>query len=312
MALCNAHYYGTRDPLGMQGDFTTSPEISQIFGELIGAWMSDTWERAGSPRGLLCELGPGRGTLMKDALRATHRHKPFHDNIAIRMIETSPHLRAVQQEHLSAAYPRISWHDTLESLPPLPLFLIANEFFDALPVHQYIRIRGTEEERKIDYREGSFCWADNGEVIREASPDSIAIVKQIAAHIKVYGGAALIIDYGYVNGSHGDTLQAVRHHAFTDVLRSPGEADLTAHVDFKALKDAAEKERVQVWGPTEQGVFLKRLGGELRAAALCENAPLESRNIILSGLERLVAPHQMGELFKVLAITSTLDKPAGF
>jgi len=312
MARCNAHYYATQEPFGAQGDFTTAPEISQIFGELVGAWLADQWQQMGRPQAVLAELGPGRGTLMKDALRATRAVAGFHDATDIHLVETSPRLCNVQQETLSGAHPRIVWRDSVDALPPLPLLLIANEFFDALPVEQYVKAGLTETQRTIGHEDESLVWVSEGAVMREASPASLAIMKQIAAHIRKYGGAALVIDYGYAGDARHDTLQALSKHKAADILASPGNADLTAHVDFGALLFAARQAGAQGWGIVEQGTFLKRLGAELRAVALCKSADATQREAILSGLERLVAPHAMGELFKVMAVTSTLEAPAGF
>jgi NADH dehydrogenase [ubiquinone] 1 alpha subcomplex assembly factor 7 len=312
MARSNAHYYAIRDPLGAKGDFITAPEISQIFGELVGAWCADSWERLGTPQALLCEVGPGRGTLMKDALRATRNIPSFHDKIDICLVETSPTLRQIQNKNLQGAHPRISWQDSLDNLPPLPLIIIANEFFDALPIEQFVKQGDEWEERKIGYKNNALFFFPEGGEIRETSTQSLAIMATIARHIKTYGGAALIIDYGYNGGLGGDSLQAVKQHEFIDVLQKPGEIDLTAHVDFDALLQTAANEGTRTFGAVEQGLFLKRLGVELRATALCKNAPPHIQHTILSGLERLVAPHQMGSLFKVIAVTSLVDKPAGF
>jgi NADH dehydrogenase [ubiquinone] 1 alpha subcomplex assembly factor 7 len=312
MARCNAQYYATRDPFGSTGDFITAPEISQIFGELMGAWLANAWIEMGSPKALLCELGPGRGTLMKDALRATRGVTGFHGALSLRLVETSPHLKAIQQKTLSGSHSRILWQETLDDLPPLPLLLIANEFFDALPVRQFIRAGLEEQERYIACEGKKLAWHPPGNIIRETSPMSLDITSRIAAHIHTYGGAALIIDYGYAGGTHADTLQAVRAHAYADPLEASGEADLTVHVDFAALSSAARKNGAYAYGPVEQGIFLKRLGAELRAHALCKAASPKQREAILSGLERLVAPHQMGRLFKALAVTSSLETPAGF
>lgn len=332
MEACNTHYYATRDPFGTQGDFTTAPEISQIFGELIGAWLASAWQQLGNPKAVLCEVGPGRGTLMKDILRATRNVPQFHASIRVRMIETSPTLTALQRKTLNNAHGDIEWKTSLDDLPSLPLLLVANEFFDALPIHQFLQ---NGEERRIGLKEDTFCWLQEGAVTREASPASLAVMQVIARHIKTHSGAALVVDYGYDtrhrepeakqssftdkldrvvanaprdNGNR-DTLQALKNHQFVDILSTPGEADLTAHVDFGALQQQAVGLRTHY---TTQGEFLRRLGAELRAATLCKNASSEQQKTILSGLERIVAPSQMGELFKVLAITSSLDKPAGF
>ncbi len=308
MDICVSHYYATKNPFGKEGDFITAPEISQIFGELIGAWMQNAWQSLGSPAATLCEIGPGRGTLMKDALRATAAGN-FHSFIDVKLIENSLALREVQANNLGAMHSRIAWLEDIEELPPMPLLLIANELFDALPIEQYLE-NGTK--RKVVCHDDVLVFHPNGKVVREESPASVKLMKQIAEHIKQYGGAALIIDYGYNTEEHGDSLQAMKKHAFVDPLQESGDVDITAHVDFRTLKNIASEMGVYAWEAIEQGVFLKRLGAELRAAALCKNADEAQKHKILSGLERLVAPHQMGSLFKVLAITSTPEKPAGF
>lgn len=307
MELCNQHYYATRDPFGAQGDFTTAPEISQIFGELIGAWLAQQWMLLGSPRAVLCELGPGRGTLMKDILRATRNVPQFHASILIRMVETSPVLQALQKQTLQGSHPDIAWKTSLEALPSLPLLLVANEFFDALPIRQFVG----EEERKVTLSNETLAFSPQAEVTREDSPASAAIMQQILAALRQQGGTALLIDYGYNGGQQKDTLQAVRQHAFCDPLTHAGEADLTAHVDFAALESLAHAKNLHTHYTT-QGDFLRRLGAELRATALCQNANHQQRTTILQGLERLLSPEQMGTLFKVLAITSSLEKPVGF
>ncbi len=305
MEACNTHYYATRDPFGTAGDFTTAPEISQIFGELTGAWLADSWARLGAPKAVVCEIGPGRGTLMKDMLRATRNVPQFHASIRVRMIETSPALTALQRKTLNGAHVDIQWKTSLHDLPSLPLLLVANEFFDALPIHQFMH---NGQERRIGLKGDAFCWLQQGIVTREVSPASLAVMQAIAAHIKAYEGAALIVDYGYRQAQQNDTLQALKNHTFHNPLETPGEADLTAHVDFGALEKQAQGLKTHY---TTQGEFLRRLGAELRAAALCATANSEQRTTILSGLERIVAPSQMGELFKVLSV-STLDNPAGF
>jgi NADH dehydrogenase [ubiquinone] 1 alpha subcomplex assembly factor 7 len=318
MRHCVAQYYASHDPFGSSGDFTTAPEISQIFGELVGAWLAQMWQQSGAPKAaLLCELGPGRGTLMQDALRATRKVAGFQDALRIVMVENSPLLRSMQQERLKDSHPRITWQESLEGLPALPLFLIANEFFDALPIHQYVAGAGGQQERMVIAATQGFAWSPEGQVIRETSPESQAIVARIARHIAAHRGAALIIDYGYAVESHSDTLQALCKHQFTPPLESPGDSDITAHVDFRTLMQTVNTGGACAWGVETQGTFFKRLGAQWRAQALCRNQPIEKQQSILSGLERLVAPHHMGELFKVMAITSlsdrwALDKPPGF
>lgn len=300
MEACNTHYYATRDPFGAGGDFITAPEISQVFGELLGAWMLDAWMQAGSPKAILCELGPGRGTLMRDALNATKRYEAFHSSLHLHMVETSPVLQAAQQRALSAFTLKMQWQAGFLPLPPLPLFLIANEFFDALPIHQFYA-DGTE--RHITERGGMLHWDRDEIPARETSPASLEIMQSLAQHLRAYGGAALIIDYGYRGGSRGCTLQAVKHHTYADPLLTPGEADLTAHVDMDALAAVAEKAGLG-WNIIGQGPFLRQLGIELRTVALCKQASEEQKENLLSGMERLTSSAQMGELFKVLIITS--------
>jgi NADH dehydrogenase [ubiquinone] 1 alpha subcomplex assembly factor 7 len=307
MERCVAHYYAARDPFGAGGDFVTAPEISQIFGELVGAWLEDRWQHVSGSQAVLCELGPGRGTLMKDILRVT-RNSGLHESADVRLVEASPVLRELQRRTLHYAHMRISWHDTLAGLPPLPLFLVANEFFDALPVHQYLE----REERKIGLMMDQLAFMPNGRVIRETSPASAVVMAQIAAHIGTYGGAALIMDYGYDGAMHGDSVQAVKAHRFIHPLDAPGESDITAHVDFAALKEAAAPARAHVWGAAGQGDFLNALGAQARLAALCKTASPEQCSLLRSGVERLVSMQQMGGLFKIMAVTSGDDKPPGF
>ena len=320
MARANAQYYATRDPLGAAGDFVTAPEISQIFGELVGAWLTDLWARAGRPRAAYVELGPGRGTLAADALRAMAKAglaPPVH------FVETSPLLRAAQ----AARVPAAAWHDTIDALPAdAALLIVANEFFDALPVRQLIATERGWRERMVTEVDGRFlvaagelpCDADVPASARGAAPGSIvelrpageAIASGLADRLARQGGAALIVDYGHVGPALGDTLQAVRGHAFADPFAGPGERDLTAHVDFAPLAAAAAK-GVRSYGPVTQGVWLERLGITARAGALGKAAPDRAAEIAAARL-RLTAPEQMGALFKVLALVALgWPEPAG-
>ena len=300
MAACNGHYYASRDPLG--ADFTTAPEISQMFGELAGAWVADLWDRAGRPAIRLVELGPGRGTLMADALRVLGRAGAAPP---VALVETSPVLRAAQAERVPGAV----WFDTFDDVPgDLPIILIANEFFDALPVRQ---VQDGEVAVALD-GQGFAATTISADSTRlgEFSPAAEAIVAAIGTRLCVTGGAALIIDYGHTGG-HAATLQALRHGQPTDPFADPGEADLTAHADFAALGRAAGDVRVS--GPVAQGVWLTRLGIEARAAALKARASPSQAAAIEAALVRLTAPQQMGALFKVLALTSQRwPEPAGF
>ena len=302
MAACNAHYYASRDPLGRGGDFITAPEISQMFGELVGAWLADLWVRAGRPAGAAyVELGPGRGTLAADALRAMAKaglSPPVH------FVETSPALRSAQAERV----PEATWHDDLASLPRNgPLLIVANEFFDALPIEQF----GIGGEALTVTLDGD-RFVRRGVVAREASPVSVTIAADLARRLAAQGGAALIVDYGYAGPSGGDTLQAVSHHAFANPWEAPGERDLTAHVGFAALASAAAGEGARVIGPFGQGPWLEALGIGARAAALIRAAP-GRHDEIETGRARLTAPDRMGELFKVMALISPhWPQPAGF
>ena len=302
MAEANAHYYATRDPLGLAGDFTTAPEISQMFGELAGIWLADLWQRAGRSEPVRSvALGPGRGTLAADALRAM---RAAGLEPAVELVETSPALRRAQAERL----PDAAWHDDLSSLPAEgPLLVVANEFFDAMPVQQF---RPDGRELRVDFRDGRFV-RDEAQAVQECSPVSLALVGELAARLARHGGAALIVDYGHEGGS-GDTFQAVARHAYADPFEAAGERDLTAHVDFAALAAAARVEGVQVHGPAAQGEWLERMGIGARAEALRRSAP-ERAAEIEAARQRLTAPAAMGRLFKVLALVAPgWPEPAGF
>jgi len=319
MALCNARYYATRDPLGAAGDFTTAPEISQMFGELIGLWAADLWLRAGRPDAAWVELGPGRGTLSADALRAAGKAglaPPVH------LVETSPVLRAAQ----ARAVPGATHHDAIGTLPTdRPLIVVANEFFDALPIRQIVRTEGGWRERMIDQDGDRFVPAvgeqrfdavipeslRGGDTI-ETSPASVAILRDLAARIARQGGALLAIDYGYEGPLAGDTLQAIRRHRFADPFEAPGEQDLTAHVDFAALAQAAQAEGAVAHPVTTQGALLEALGIAARATALARAAPSRQSDIE-TAWRRLCAPEAMGTLFKALAVTAPgWPVPGGF
>ena len=301
MEACNAYYYATRDPLGASGDFTTAPEISQMFGEMVGAALVDRWRRAGSPEDTIyAELGPGRGTLAADALRMM-RGAGF--NGAVHLVETSPILREMQMKNVPDAH----WHERIDDLPAAPLLLVANEFLDALPVRQHVG----GIERRVQLAAGGLAFDRDGEVV-ETSPARDEAVNSIATCLAAKGGVALIIDYGHDRSAPGDTLQAVRTHGFAPVLADPGEQDLTAHVDFEAVAAIARDAGATTTTLTTQGEWLLRLGIEARAQALSRANP-ERGHDILGALERLVARDQMGALFKVIAIHSPdWPAPAGF
>jgi NADH dehydrogenase [ubiquinone] 1 alpha subcomplex assembly factor 7 len=325
MAECLAHYYATRDPLGRGGDFTTAPEISQVFGELIGLWCADLWLRAGAPdRFRIVELGPGRGTLMADLWRATARVPGFHAGAIVHLVETSPALRREQAKRM----PDARWQNRLDDVPDdAPLLLVANEFFDALPIRQLVRAPAGWRERTVAHGDGRFfeaagsvpvdalvppalAGAPVGSTV-ELAPAAGAIAAEIGARLTAQGGAALVIDYGYAGPSTGDTLQAVKAHAFADPFAEPGEADLTAHVDFTALAQAARPARA--WGPVDQGALLTALGIGSRTEALAARATPAQAEQLRSGTERLVRGDAMGSLFKALALTGgNWPQPAGF
>jgi NADH dehydrogenase [ubiquinone] 1 alpha subcomplex assembly factor 7 len=322
MAAANRHYYATRDPLGADGDFTTAPEISQMFGELVGLWLADLWQRAGRPDAHFVELGPGRGTLAVDALRAMRSvgfAPPMH------FVETSTSLREKQRERV----PDAVFHEDLEGLPAdRPLLIVANEFFDALPVRQLIHAANGWRERHVAWANPMFVPVASGprldailpEALRaapagsiiETSPASAAIARQIGHRLAAQGGAALIVDYGYEGPAVGDTLQAVRSHAYANPFEEPGERDLTAHVDFATLAEAARAEGARSFGPVGQGAWLRAMGIAARAERLAAGAP-ERRNEVEAAVARLTGADEMGTLFKALALTPPQwPEPAGF
>lgn len=318
MGESNAHYYASRNPLGSGGDFTTAPEISQMFGELIGVWLADLWTRAGQPAdAVYAELGPGRGTLAKDALRAMAGAgwRP-----AAHFVEGSPELRTVQRKAVTGAL----FHDDPAALPDSgPLLLVANEFLDALPVRQLVRAEAGWRERMVAHTGNAFAFvagpqpmdqavpaifADAPEgTILETNPGAAAVFEEISRRLHRQGGAALFIDYGHLVPRSGSTLQAVRAHCKVDPLAHPGEADLTAHVDFAVLSDIARKAGCRVQA-TSQGEWLRAMGIDLRAETLARTMP-SRREEIAAARDRLVKDEDMGDLFKVMALTAP-DWPA--
>ena len=318
MGESNAHYYASRDPLGAVkesggGDFITAPEISQMFGELVGLWLADAWDCAVRPDGAIyAELGPGRGTLATDALRAMVRAGA---DPAVHLVESSPALRAVQAK----ALPLAQFHDDAASLPETgPLLLVANEFLDALPIRQLVRTEEGWRERMITLDDDTFVFAAGPHpmdaavteasanlpvgTILEMCPGAAAVVGEIAQRLAHQGGAALFIDYGHLAPRSGSTLQAVRAHRMVDPFAAPGEADLTAHVDFATLAAAARSAGCRVQMAT-QGAWLTVMGIDLRADALARAAPGRSGEIA-AARDRLVQPDDMGGLFKVMALTA--------
>ncbi|MEQ7873777.1 SAM-dependent methyltransferase [Sphingomonas sp. ASV193] len=293
MEACNAYYYATRDPLGAEGDFTTAPEISQMFGELVGAALADAWARAGRPgAAVYAELGPGRGTLASDALRVL-RAAGFDG--AVHFVETSPVLRAAQ----AAAVPGAQFHDDIDGLPDAPLLLVANEFLDALPVQQWVG----DQPRRVDWIGGRLAFDRDG-AIREVAPAREAAARAIAAKLAANGGVAILIDYGHaIPNAVGDTFQAMHAHVHTLPLDRPGEQDLTSHVDFAAIAAAVRDSGVAVSRCVSQGSWLETLGIGPRAMALAARNP-DRAEAIAADRRRLCAEEEMGTLFKVMALTA--------
>lgn len=306
-------YYVTRDPIGAQGDFTTAPEMTQVFGELIGLWCAQVWKSLGQPNPfILCELGPGHGTLLKDALRAASIVPGFIEAMQLHLIEASPLLRKMQQQLLGSYKP--TWVATPEDLPPHPVITIANEFFDALPIRQFVRVKERWMERRIAVTpNGAFVFvlaptieAPNydlpDESIVEQCPSAAEWASRIARPIVKSRGAALIIDYGD-DEIYGETLQAVSNHRQAHVLSTPGMADITAHVSFSPLATAMRKIGCRIHGPVYQGDFLLGLGAKERTEALCAKGDEQQIRTLQGALHRLTSHDSMGKLFKVMVAT---------
>ena len=322
MAAANAEYYAQQPAIGAAGDFTTAPEISQMFGELIGVWIADLWDRAGRPALHFVELGPGRGTLAADALRAIAKAGLTPNT---HFVETSPRLRVEQ----ALRVPGAQWHDDISTLPEdAPLVVVANEFFDALPVEQIVRGPGGWHRRMVACQDILFLPiagpsipdtivpehlrdAPIGSLI-ESSPASVAVVRALAARLTMHGGAVLVIDYGYDGPALGETLQAVRSHGFANPFDAPGKVDLSAHVDFAVLAAAAQTAGARVQGPVSQRDFLGSLGIATRAAALARSQP-ERADEIGAAHQRLTGADAMGTLFRAMAMTAAeWPEAAGF
>ncbi|MGJ5201645.1 class I SAM-dependent methyltransferase [Bradyrhizobium sp. HKCCYLRH1030] len=327
MELCLMHpehgYYISRDPLGREGDFTTAPEVSQMFGELLGLWAASIWKATGSPQQFrLIELGPGRGTMMSDALRALRVLPPLYQTISVHLVEVNPVLREKQKATLTGLR-NVNWHESFDEVPEGPSVIFANEYFDVLPIHQMIRRETGWHERVVELdEEENFVYGAAADptpgfelllppLVRAAPAGAIfewrpnMEMMAIAKRIRDQRGAAVIIDYGHVRSDVGDTFQAIARHSFADPLKTPGLADITAHVDFDALARAAEAVGARVHGPVTQGEFLQRLGIETRALTLMQKASPEVSQDIASGLKRLTGGGRggMGSLFKVLGIS---------
>lgn len=330
IALCHPEhgYYMKQDPFGVQGDFTTAPEVSQMFGEIIGAWVADVWIQMGrpSPFGLV-ELGPGRGTLMADIMRGCSKVDGFKEACVIHLIEISPALKSIQTETLKDQ--EVAWHQTIASVPQsYPLIILGNEFMDALPFRQLVKSESGWDERVVtedlafglrpagadltQYIPERFASCDTGEVF-EISPTRFSAMNNICDLLSQTTGVALLLDYGHDKAGLGDTFQALHKHDYVSVLEYMGDADLTSHVDFSALKKIAEHESAQVLPIVEQGAFLKALGIEQRAQYLMGQADEKQKADIESALHRLTSPDEMGSLFKVMGLVyGDSLKPAGF
>jgi len=314
MGESNAHYYNSRDPIGAEGDFITAPEVSQIFGELIGVWLADIWTRAGRPDPVhYVELGPGRGTLAADALRSAAR---FGLTPQAHFVEGSQALRKAQLEAVPGA---LLYHD-LASLPDDgAMLLVANEFFDALPIRQLLRTPAGWRERMVGIDGDDLVFVSGAQPMDAAMPDewreaeqgtvletcpaAAAIIGEVARRLAAQGGAALVIDYGARRHEPGETVQALRAHRKLGIFEAPGEADLTAHVDFGTLARVAQEKGARLLGIAEQGAWLGALGIDARTAALCRAAP-ERAEVLGHQRERLVGEEEMGQLFKVMGLAS--------
>ncbi len=330
MAVCLADpdygYYRHASPLGRGGDFTTAPEISQMFGELIGLWSAVVWAQMGAPDPVrFIEFGPGRGTLMSDALRALNGAPEMQSALHVDLVEISPVFRDAQQTALANVDIPVNWHVDVDDVPSGPCIIIANEFLDALPVRQWVCQDGAWRERMVAWSDGAFVFipgpivdpaevppkfraADEGAIF-ETSPVVEHAVATISRRVVDGPGAALIIDYGHLERGVGETLQAVRQHAFADPLANPGQCDLTAHIDFARIAEVARAEGARVWGGIAQGTLLERLGLGTRTAALLTNATHAQAADIATARDRLVSPDGMGQLFKAIALTGP-DQPA--
>jgi NADH dehydrogenase [ubiquinone] 1 alpha subcomplex assembly factor 7 len=318
MSAVSDAYYARGDVFGASGDFITAPDISQAFGEIIGLWCAVVWQAMGSPKIFrLVECGPGRGTLMADLLRAGNILPGFSAAADLHLLERSDALKAKQAAALRGR--AATWHADIACVPPGPMILVANEFLDALPIRQFEKTDAGWTERHVTVdANGGFAFAlkpgaqaplpsqlattaQTGAIF-ETSPDTSAFITAIAGRIAAQGGAALLIDYGHKTSAFGDTLQAVKNHKYCGVFETPGEADLTAHVDFEAVSKAAWKSGAKVFGPLEQGTWLSNAGIRVRGVRLSTDKPPDVAQGIEAGIRRLTAPDAMGALFKVLAV----------
>lgn len=330
MGQAAQEYYASQHVFGRGGDFTTAPEISQLFGEMIALWLTDLWLRMGRPeRVQLIELGPGRGTLSADIMRTIKAWPDFSNAITLHLVETSPRLREEQSRALNAYRP--AWYDRIEDIPQALSFIVANEFLDALPIHQFEKTTEGWMERYVDFDTANsrfvftlkpmpqgvitpqdFVGAATGSIF-EISPASLEVMASIGNRLRTCGGAALLIDYGHDHIGLGETLQALEKHAYADALQNPGGRDITAHVDFMTCAIAAG-EGIDIHGPVIQGAFLQHMGIGARADLLCETTDDATRAELQSSFARLVDPAQMGRIFKVMGLTAQTAglTPAGF
>lgn len=327
-------YYATRDPFGVAGDFITAPEISQIFGELLGLWAIDYWQKMGCPKNIhLVEIGPGRGTLMQDALKAARSVPDFLTNVRVDLVETSPSLRKIQKKTLSRFTGEMNWHDTVDTLPDAPCIILTNEFFDALPIKQFVyqaNVRKRWHEKYVHHEKNKLTYCllpvsdtnmpdlslypkiDAGQVI-EQCPTAVNIVTKLGKHLTEYGGCLLTIDYGYAQAAAGDSFQALEKHKPVDPLARPGCADLTAHVNFAQLVETSRKAGLKATSIVTQRAFLKALGADYRFEALMQNATQAQQIDLAAARDRLMSTDQMGVLFKALALFSANQPaPIGF
>jgi NADH dehydrogenase [ubiquinone] 1 alpha subcomplex assembly factor 7 len=314
MARAAAAYYEQHDPYA---DFTTAPEISQVFGEILGLWAAVSWAAMGRPEQvILAEAGPGRGTLMADAIRAIRQAAPdFSTSLSLHLVETSPRLRAAQR----ALLPDAEWHESLAELPPGPLLLVANEFLDALPIRQFVRRRSGWQERFVS--SGAFVeqpaggpdFAGPEDAVVEICEPARDVAALLGRRLATQGGAALFLDYGPAERAPGESLQALRGGRPADPLAEPGAADLTAHVDFSAFGAAARAAGADVHGPVPQGLFLARLGLFQRTGQLARGLPPARAAALVEAAQRLAEPDRMGKLFKAIVLTApAAPVPAGF
>ncbi|WND01667.1 SAM-dependent methyltransferase [Temperatibacter marinus] len=334
MADCLMHpehgYYQNQEVFGTKGDFVTAPEIHQIFGEMIGLWLAERWEALGRPSAFtLLELGPGRGVLMNDILRVTKNIPGFHKAVTLVMVEMSKKLKEIQRQKVKEYDLNLTHLSSLKEYQGQgPLLIIGNEFIDALPIHQYQKQKGIWLEKRVNFFDAELAYSlspagntlllaqeslkqeAKEEALIEVCPAALSLVSDISHLLETAGGSCLFIDYGYNAHSVGDSFQAIKNHQYVDPLQSPGRADLTAHVNFAAIKDAASEKGLTVSGPIDQGAFLMAIGAGQRAMQLSEGKQKKEQTEILTGLKRLTAPDQMGTLFKVICLESKIETRA--